>query len=49
MNRCEFKAANLDTAKQADIVPVIDEEQAKVCVPEGYPEEERAAEEADNQ
>jgi hypothetical protein len=39
---CQYKSGDVDN-EQVDIsVPVIDEKQAKMCVPEGYPVEEMA-------
>ena len=41
-NVCQYKSGDVDN-EQVDIsVPVIDEKQAKMCVPEGYPVEEMA-------
>ena len=41
LDTCEFKVAHTDSEKKvAAPVPVIDEELAKMCVPEGYPEDE---------
>jgi hypothetical protein len=48
-NVCEFKVANTNVEKQSDEVPVIDEEQANSCVPEGYPEEEISAQDDPNE
>jgi hypothetical protein len=44
-----LKIANSNAEKQSEEVPVIDEEQAQSCVPEGYPEEEISAQEDPNE
>jgi hypothetical protein len=45
---CELKSAAV-AKEQVDIpVPVIDEKQAKMCVPEGYPVEDIADSDAEN-
>jgi hypothetical protein len=45
---CEFKSGDVDN-EQVDIsVPVIDEKQAKMCVPEGYPIEDISQSDAGN-
>jgi hypothetical protein len=49
VNLCEFKVATKSAEKQAEAVPVIDEEQAKMCVPEGYPVEDPSQQDTQNQ